>query len=301
MNHEQQHEQQADISASTLYVVPTPIGNLGDITERALSVLRGVDVIAAEDTRHTGLLLEYFAISARLFALHDHNEQQKAEQLLAKLQQGQSIALVSDAGTPLINDPGHHLVRRCREEGVRVVPLPGPCAAITALSAAGIALYRFCYEGFLPAKTKARQDRLLQLSKETRTLIFYESTHRLIDSLADFAMILGELRYVVLARELTKTWESIQGAPVGELLAWVKEDENRRKGEIVLIIEGFQPDESALSAESLHTMELLRADLSLKKSAALAAEIHGVKKNALYRYALAQNDANDDTEDDNQS
>lgn len=294
------HEQQADISASTLYIVPTPIGNLGDITERALSVLRGVDVVAAEDTRHTGLLLQHFAISARLFALHDHNEQQKAEQLLTKLQQGQSIALVSDAGTPLINDPGYHLVRRCREAGVRVVPLPGPCAAITALSAAGIASDRFCYEGFLPAKTKARQDRLLQLSEETRTLIFYESTHRLIDSLADVAAVLGESRYVVLARELTKTWESIQGAPVGELLAWVKEDENRRKGEMVLIVEGFQPDESALSAEALRTLELLRAELPLKKAAALAAEIHGVKKNALYRYALAQNDADDDTEDDNQ-
>lgn len=294
------HEQQADISASTLYIVPTPIGNLGDITERALSVLRGVDVVAAEDTRHTGLLLQHFAISARLFALHDHNEQQKAEQLLTKLQQGQSIALVSDAGTPLINDPGYHLVRRCREAGVRVVPLPGPCAAITALSAAGIASDRFCYEGFLPAKTKARQDRLLQLFEETRTLIFYESTHRLIDSLADVAAVLGESRYVVLARELTKTWESIQGAPVGELLAWVKEDENRRKGEMVLIVEGFQPDESALSAEALRTLELLRAELPLKKAAALAAEIHGVKKNALYRYALAQNDADDDTEDDNQ-
>ncbi len=294
------HEQQADISASTLYIVPTPIGNLGDITERALSVLRGVDVVAAEDTRHTGLLLQHFAISARLFALHDHNEQQKAEQLLDKLQQGQSIALVSDAGTPLINDPGYHLVRRCREAGVRVVPLPGPCAAITALSAAGIASDRFCYEGFLPAKTKARQDRLLQLSEETRTLIFYESTHRLIDSLVDVAAVLGESRYVVLARELTKTWESIQGAPVGELLAWVKEDENRRKGEMVLIVEGFQPDESALSAEALRTLELLRAELPLKKAAALAAEIHGVKKNALYRYALAQNDADDDTEDDNQ-
>lgn len=294
------HEQQADISASTLYIVPTPIGNLGDITERALSVLRGVDVVAAEDTRHTGLLLQHFAISARLFALHDHNEQQKADHLLAKLQQGQSIALVSDAGTPLINDPGYHLVRRCREAGVRVVPLPGPCAAITALSAAGIASDRFCYEGFLPAKTKARQDRLLQLSEETRTLIFYESTHRLIDSLADMATVLGEARYVVLARELTKTWESIQGAPVGELLSWVKEDENRRKGEMVLIVEGFQPDDSALSAEALRTLDLLRAELPLKKAAALAAEIHGVKKNALYRHALAQNAADDDAEDDNQ-
>ncbi|MDV5138624.1 16S rRNA (cytidine(1402)-2'-O)-methyltransferase [Chimaeribacter arupi] len=282
-----QHDQ-AVISASTLYVVPTPIGNLGDITQRALAVLQGVDLVAAEDTRHTGLLLQHFAINARLFALHDHNEQQKAELLLAKLQEGQSIALVSDAGTPLINDPGYHLVRRCREAGIRVVPLPGACAAIAALSAAGLASDRFCYEGFLPAKTKARKDTLQALIEEPRTLIFYESTHRLIDSLSDMVTVLGADRYVVLARELTKTWESIHGAPVGELLAWVLEDENRRKGEMVLIVEGHKATEEALPAEALRTLALLQAELPLKKAAALAAEIHGVKKNSLYRYALAQ-------------
>jgi len=279
----------ADISASTLYIVPTPIGNLGDITQRALTVLTSVDLIAAEDTRHTGLLLQHFAINARLFALHDHNEQQKAEQLLAKLQEGQSIALVSDAGTPLINDPGYHLVRRCREAGIRVVPLPGACAAITALSAAGLPSDRFCYEGFLPAKSKSRCDTLRALEQEPRTLIFYESTHRLLDSLQDIATVLGEDRYVVLAREITKTWESIQGAPIGELLAWVKEDENRRKGEMVLIIEGYKaPADDALPVEALRTLALLQAELPLKKAAALTAEIHGVKKNALYKYALEQ-------------
>ncbi|WKV48713.1 16S rRNA (cytidine(1402)-2'-O)-methyltransferase [Dickeya fangzhongdai] len=283
-------DQQAQISASTLYIVPTPIGNLADITQRALAVLQQVDLIAAEDTRHTGLLLQHFAINARLFALHDHNEQQKAEQLLARLQQGMSIALVSDAGTPLINDPGYHLVRRCREAGVRVVPLPGPCAAITALSAAGLPSDRFCYEGFLPAKTKARKDTLRDLLEEPRTLIFYESTHRLLDSLQDMVEVWGPERYVVLARELTKTWESLYGAPVAELLAWVQEDENRRKGEMVLIVEGYQPDEEALSAAALRTLQLLRAELPLKKAAALTAEIHGVKKNALYRYGLEQED-----------
>ncbi len=276
------------ISEGTLYIVPTPIGNLGDMTRRALEVLQAVDLIAAEDTRHTGLLLQHFAINARLFALHDHNEQQKAQALLAKLQEGQTIALVSDAGTPLINDPGYHLVRTCREAGVRVVPLPGPCAAIAALSAAGLPSDRFCYEGFLPAKSKGRRDALQALEQEPRTLIFYESTHRLLDSLADICRVLGEARYVVLARELTKTWESIHGAPVGELLAWVQEDENRRKGEMVLIIEGHKADEEALSAEALRTLALLQAELPLKKAAALAAEIHGVKKNALYKYALAQ-------------
>ncbi|MBA5601973.1 16S rRNA (cytidine(1402)-2'-O)-methyltransferase [Pectobacterium aroidearum] len=291
-------DQQADISASTLYIVPTPIGNLGDITQRALAVLASVDLIAAEDTRHTGLLLQHFAINARLFALHDHNEQQKADVLLAKLQSGQSIALVSDAGTPLINDPGYHLVRRCREAGVRVVPLPGACAAITALSASGLASDRFCYEGFLPAKTKARKDTLRDLGEEPRTLIFYESTHRLLDSLQDISEVLGAERYVVLAREITKTWESIHGAPVGELLAWVKEDENRRKGEMVLIVEGHQADDSALSAEALRTLTLLRAELPLKKAAALAAEIHGVKKNALYRYGLEQEGDRGESGDD---
>ncbi|ASN87434.1 16S rRNA (cytidine(1402)-2'-O)-methyltransferase [Pectobacterium versatile] len=291
-------DQQADISASTLYIVPTPIGNLGDITQRALAVLASVDLIAAEDTRHTGLLLQHFAINARLFALHDHNEQQKADVLLAKLQSGQSIALVSDAGTPLINDPGYHLVRRCREAGVRVVPLPGACAAITALSASGLPSDRFCYEGFLPAKTKGRKDKLRELGEETRTLIFYESTHRLLDSLQDISEVLGAERYVVLAREITKTWESIHGAPVGELLAWVKEDENRRKGEMVLIVEGHQVDDSALSAEALRTLALLRAELPLKKAAALAAEIHGVKKNALYRYGLEQEGNSGESGDD---
>lgn len=280
--------QQSVISASTLYVVPTPIGNLGDITHRALEVLKSVDLIAAEDTRHTGLLLQHFAINARLFALHDHNEQQKADQLLAKLQEGQSIALVSDAGTPLINDPGYHLVRRCREAGIRVVPLPGACAATTALCAAGVASDRFCYEGFLPAKTKGRKDTLMALTEEPRTLIFYESTHRLLESLQDMVTVWGPQRYVVLARELTKTWESIHGAPVGELLAWVQEDEVRRRGEMVLIVEGHKAQEDALPLEALRTLALLQKELPLKKAAALAAEIHGVKKNALYKHALEQ-------------
>ena len=282
-------KQRDDISSSTLYIVPTPIGNLGDITQRALSVLAGVDLIAAEDTRHTGLLLQHFAINARLFALHDHNEQHKAETLLAKLQEGQSIALVSDAGTPLINDPGYHLVRRCREAGIRVVPLPGACAAITALSAAGLPSDRFCYEGFLPAKSKGRCDTLRALEQEPRTLIFYESTHRLLESLQDMVTVWGTDRYVVLAREITKTWESIQGAPVGELLAWVLEDENRRKGEMVLIVEGYKvDDEDALPADALRTLALLQKELPLKKAAQITAEIHGVKKNALYKYALEQ-------------
>ena len=285
----------AAVTTSTLYIVPTPIGNLGDITQRALDVLSHVDLIAAEDTRHTGLLLQHFAINARLFALHDHNEQQKADQLISKLQQGLSIALVSDAGTPLINDPGYHLVNQCRKNGIKVVPLPGACAAITALSAAGLPSDRFCYEGFLPAKTKSRQDCLRDLAEEPRTLIFYESTHRLLDSLADMVTVWGEARYVVLARELTKTWETIQGMPVGELLNWVREDENRRKGEMVLIVEGYQkPQEDHFAPEVLRTLAILQKELPLKKAAAVTAEIYGVKKNALYKHVIAQNEAEQD-------
>ena len=285
----------AAVTTSTLYIVPTPIGNLGDITQRALDVLSHVDLIAAEDTRHTGLLLQHFASNARLFALHDHNEQQKADQLISKLQQGLSIALVSDAGTPLINDPGYHLVNQCRKNGIKVVPLPGACAAITALSAAGLPSDRFCYEGFLPAKTKSRQDCLRDLAQEPRTLIFYESTHRLLDSLADMVTVWGEARYVVLARELTKTWETIQGMPVGELLNWVREDENRRKGEMVLIVEGYQkPQEDHFAPEVLRTLAILQKELPLKKAAAVTAEIYGVKKNALYKHVIAQNEAEQD-------
>lgn len=278
------------VSASTLYVVATPIGNLGDITDRALSVLDHVDLIAAEDTRHTGLLLQHFNIRAnRLLALHDHNEHQKTALLIEKLHHGQSIALVSDAGTPLISDPGYQLVRRCTEAGIRVVPLPGACAAITALSAAGIASDRFCYEGFLPSKTKARQNALKALMEETRTIIFYESPHRILDSLQDISSIFGEERYVVLARELTKTWESIYGAPVQKLLNWIKEDEKRHRGEMVLIVEGHQiKADDPLPYAALETFRLLQAELSVKKSVALTAKIFNVKKNTLYRYALEQ-------------
>ncbi|WGL98025.1 16S rRNA (cytidine(1402)-2'-O)-methyltransferase [Arsenophonus sp. aPb] len=276
---------------STLYIVPTPIGNLDDITLRALQILKQVDLIAAEDTRRTGLLLQHFAINTRMMSLHDHNEQQKTDQLIPQLKQGLSIALVSDAGTPLINDPGYHLVKYCRQAGIRVVPLPGPCAAITALSAAGIASDRFCYEGFLPAKRKSRQEVLQGLMDESRTLIFYESPHRLLDTLADMVAIWGAQRYVILARELTKTWESIHGLPVGELLEWIKVDENRYRGEMVLVVEGYRaPKEAstAISFEVKKTLALLQQSLPLKKAAAITAEIYGLKKNALYKYALEQ-------------
>ncbi len=283
-----QHDKLNNLPA-TLYIVPTPIGNLADITQRAITVLASVDLIAAEDTRHTGLLLQHLAINARLFALHDHNEQQKADRLIEQLQQGISIALVSDAGTPLINDPGYHLVTRCRAEGIPVVPLPGACAAITALSAAGLPSDRFCYEGFLPAKSKSRRDTLRALSQEPRTLIFYESTHRLLECLQDMVVELGADRHIVLARELTKTWENIYGAPAAQLLQWVNDDDNRRKGEMVLVVAGAPPNpQQTLPDQALRTLRLLQSELPLKKAAALTAEIHGLRKNDLYRHAVSQ-------------
>ncbi|MBC3620890.1 16S rRNA (cytidine(1402)-2'-O)-methyltransferase [Vibrio metschnikovii] len=272
---------------ATLYIVPTPIGNLGDITQRALDVLAQVDIIAAEDTRHTGKLLAHFNIQTKTFALHDHNEQHKAQALVDKLLSGQSIALVSDAGTPLISDPGYHLVNQCRQAGVKVVPLPGACAVITALSASGLPSDRFSFEGFLPAKSKGRKDKFLEIAKVERTCIFYESPHRINESLQDMLEILGPDRQVVLARELTKTFETIQGLPLGELIEWINQDENRKRGEMVLLIHGLrETSNQALPEEALRSLAILSKELPLKKAAALAAEIYNVKKNALYKWGL---------------
>lgn len=270
-----------------LYIVATPIGNLQDISQRALAVLKEVDLVAAEDTRHSGLLLAHYGIKKPFFALHDHNEQQKAEVLVARLQQGENIALLSDAGTPLISDPGFHLVGYCRQAGIKIVPIPGACAAITALCAAGIASDRFCFEGFLPAKSKARRDKFAELSAEQRTLIFYESTHRIIDSLTDMQTVWGGDRYVVLARELTKAWETIHGDKLENLLHWLQQDNNRTKGEMVLVVEGQSAVESSeVSDEAIKALQRISQELPLKKAAAIVAELYGYKKNALYQLGL---------------
>ncbi|QIW15305.1 16S rRNA (cytidine(1402)-2'-O)-methyltransferase [Pasteurellaceae bacterium RH1A] len=270
-----------------LYIVATPIGNLADLSQRALDTLAQVDLIAAEDTRHSGLLLSHYGLKKPFFALHDHNEQQRAAHLVEKLAAGQNIALISDAGTPLISDPGFHLVRHCRQAGLKVVPIPGACAAITALCASGIASDRFCFEGFLPAKTKARLDKLNNLANEPRTLIFYESTHRILDTLEDMQTALGADRYVVMARELTKTWETIHGDELGNLIDWLKADHNRIKGEIVLVVEGKpETDEEGFSPQAVKLLQLLTNDLPLKKAATIVAETFGYKKNALYQYGL---------------
>ena len=272
-----------------LYIVATPIGNLQDITQRALDTFTQVDLIAAEDTRHSGLLLSHYGIKKPFFALHDHNEQEKAHILVEKLKQGSNIALISDAGTPLISDPGFHLVRQCREAGIRVVPLPGACAAITALCASGIASDRFCFEGFLPAKNKARKDKLENIAEEDRTLIFYESTHRILDTLEDMQSVLGGERYIVLAREITKTWETITGNTIKNLREWLLEDANRTKGEMVLIVEGKPKSDNndEISPQAVKALELIAEELPLKKAAAIVAELYGYKKNALYQFGLA--------------
>ncbi|WP_118788504.1 16S rRNA (cytidine(1402)-2'-O)-methyltransferase [Haemophilus haemolyticus] len=272
-----------------LYIVATPIGNLQDITQRALDTFTKVDLIAAEDTRHSGLLLSHYGIKKPFFALHDHNEQEKAHILVEKLKQGSNIALISDAGTPLISDPGFHLVRQCREAGIRVIPLPGACAAITALCASGIASDRFCFEGFLPAKSKARRDKLENIAEEDRTLIFYESTHRILDTLEDMQSVLGEERYIVLAREITKTWETITGNTIKNLREWLLEDLNRIKGEMVLIVEGKLKSDNndEISPQAVKALELIAEELPLKKAAAIVAELYGCKKNALYQFGLA--------------
>lgn len=277
------------IKPSTLYIVATPIGNLGDITLRAIETLKNVDLIAAEDTRHSGLLLQHFAIEGRLYPLHDHNEQQKTEALIEKLKSGLSIALISDAGTPLINDPGYHLVKACYRNQITVVPVPGACAAITALSVSGLPTDRFCYEGFLPAKSKARINLLTQLKQEPRTVVFYESTHRILDSLQDMLDVYGPEKIVVLAKELTKSWETIIHSPLKDLIEWLKADDNRRKGEFVLIVEGYDKvNEQEIDPDAIKLLNRLQQEIPLKKAAGIVAEIYGLKKNQLYQLGLEQ-------------
>lgn len=276
-----------------LYVVATPIGNLEDITHRALNVLREVDLIAAEDTRHTSKLLQHFAISTPLKPCHDHNEREQQGYLINLLLSGKNIALVSDAGTPLISDPGFHLVKEAQLKHIKVVPVPGACAVITALSAAGLPSDRFSFEGFLPAKSVARKNTLESLKQEQRTLIFYEAPHRLLESLQDLSAIFGSDRVAVLARELTKTFETIKQCSLAELVNWVASDANQQRGECVLLISPWKaPEEESINQESLRVLKVLLNELPVKQAAALAAEITGERKNKLYQYAIECIDKN---------
>lgn len=272
--------------AGRLYVVATPIGNRDDITLRAIEVLRQVDRIVAEDTRHSGRLLEHLGIRRPMMSLHEHNEDDAAQRVIEQLQAGQSLALISDAGTPLISDPGFPLIRACREQGIAVVPVPGASALIAALSVSGLPTDRFRFEGFLPRRQQARLGHLQSLRRETATLIFYESSHRVVEMLHDLVQVFGAQRLAVLARELTKLHETIRAAPLGELLDWVEADENQRRGEFVVLLGGAPADAGSATSEVDELLRILLAELPLRQAAGLAARITGEKKNQLYRRAL---------------
>lgn len=270
-----------------LYVVATPIGNLQDVTLRALDVFRQVDVVAAEDTRVTSRLLNHYGISSKkLIALHEHNENRAAPGIIAELEAGRSVALASDAGTPAFSDPGARLVAAARKAGFRVVPIPGPNAAAAALSASGLAGPHFLFYGFLPARAGERRSALDELAASPYLLVLYEAPHRIADTLADLAASFGETRRIVIAREMTKLFETIHECRLGEAAAWVGEDANRVKGEFVLIIEGQKEDRDALMTEATRTLEILLEDLPVKQAASLAAKITGARKNELYELAL---------------
>ena len=281
---------------STLYVVATPIGNLGDITLRALEILKGVDAIAAEDTRHTAGLLSHFGISKKLMAVHEHNEHQSAEKLLAQLNAGDNIALVTDAGTPGISDPGAVVVDFVRKAGIKVVPIPGASAVIAALSASGIAQNGFLFYGFLPASGAARRKALEALKVQTVTLVFYEAPHRIVESVNDMANVLGAERRVTFAREITKTFETIYSCNLGDAKAWLEADTNQQRGEFVLLVEAAEIKAAEeFSEETVRVLKLLMVDLPLKQAVKLAAEISNEKKNDLYEFALQLKSAKADT------
>ena len=273
---------------AALYIVATPIGNLGDMVPRAVEVLQSVDLIAAEDTRHSVRLMQHFGIETPLRAYHDHSGADTVDYLIGKIQAGQSIALISDAGTPLISDPGYRIVDAAMTAGIKIVPVPGASAAITALSAAGLPSDRFIFEGFLPAKQQGRIKQLQFLQEETRTLIFYEAPHRLLASLQDMAGVMGAEREVVLARELTKTYETIKRAPLAEMVAWVAAGSNQQRGECVLLLRGAVEQNTELDSEARRIMDVLLEELSIKQASVLAAKITGLKKKPLYQYGLDQ-------------
>lgn len=276
--------------SGTLYIVATPIGNLEDLSPRASSTLASVALIAAEDTRHSGRLLQHLGISKPMLALHDHNERDRASRLLDRLEAGEDVALVSDAGTPLISDPGYVLVRQARERGVRVSPVPGPCALVTALSAAGLPTDRFLFAGFLPSKRGARRSELEALATETATLVFYESPHRILETVAEIRDVMGSEREIVLGRELTKTFETFYAGPAREVCQIIEADPNGARGEFVVMIHGVRRESDEDDAGAVDTdklLQLLAAELPVKKVAKIAAELTGRSKNELYQRVLA--------------
>lgn len=275
------------MSESTLFVVSTPIGNLDDMAPRAIEVLKQVSVIAAEDTRHSRKLLNHFGVETPMIPCHEHNERHQAEVLLARLRQGDSVALISDAGTPLISDPGFVLVRMVREQGIKVAPVPGACALVAALSVSGLPTDRFYFEGFLPAKSSGRKKRLEALGSMTNTWAVYESTHRILDSLADFREVLGGDRYIVLAREMTKTFETVLAGKVEAVEKILQEDSNQCRGEFVVLVEGAEErKEEAVDPETVKLLQRLLQELPAKKAAAVIADVSGYRKKQLYELSL---------------
>lgn len=269
-----------------LYVVATPIGNIKDISYRAVEILAAADTIAAEDTRHSAVLLQHYSIQTPCIAVHEHNERQIAARIVEQIQSGHNVALISDAGTPLISDPGYHLVKAAREAGLRIIPIPGPSAFTAALSVSGLPSDRFVFEGFLPSKAGARGKRLEQLQHETRTLIFYEAPHRIAECLQDMAGVFGAERPAVLAREITKTFETIKLAPLAQLARWVAEDSNQQRGEIVILLHGAEAQPLSSDSDTDQLLAVLLEDMPTKQAAATAAKITGHKKKALYERAL---------------
>ncbi|HEU4484113.1 MAG TPA: 16S rRNA (cytidine(1402)-2'-O)-methyltransferase [Povalibacter sp.] len=274
------------VRPGTIYVVATPIGNLGDMTARAREVLGAVSRIAAEDTRHTRQLLQQLGIEAELTSLHEHNETGKSAALLERVATGESLAIVSDAGTPLISDPGFPLIAAARQRGISVVAVPGACAAIAALSIAGLPTDRFIFEGFLPAKSAARRSHLTSLAAEPRTLVFYEAPHRLRETLEDMAAVLGAGRAVTVSRELTKRFETSYSGSLQELLDQALQDENMSRGEIVIVVAGADPQPNALAADAQQLLRALLDELSPSQAARIAARITGAKRAELYEHAM---------------
>ncbi|MCB8768470.1 16S rRNA (cytidine(1402)-2'-O)-methyltransferase [Acinetobacter soli] len=272
--------------SAQLFVVATPIGHLDDMTYRAIETLKSVSLVAAEDTRQSAQLFKHYNITTPLTACHDHNENHKINELIQRLKAGENIALISDAGTPLISDPGFKLVRAAQEHKIRVVPVPGACAAVAALSAVGLPSDRFSFEGFLPSKSSQRMLQLEKLKDETQTLIFYEAPHRILDCVKDMMQVFGAERPVGFAREITKTFETIKKMSLGELVSFVEHDHNQQKGEIVLIV-GGNPVEKDMEQEKLdQLLTRLLEDLSVKAASQLAADLTGIKKKIAYQRAL---------------
>ena len=279
------------IQASCLYIVATPIGNLQDMSARAIETLSNVDIICCEDTRHSKRLLDHFSINAKLQSLHDHNEKDKSARIVEWLQSGQSIALISDAGTPLISDPGCFLVNCVKEAGFEVIPVPGACAIIAALSASGLPTDRFYFEGFVPAKSSNRKARFEALKEYEHTWIFYESPHRISDSLKDLQTVLGGQRTICFAREITKTFETIKKDSIENILQLMHDDHNQTKGEFVIMVQGIVVDKSEENEEAIALLRLLiDENIPLKTAAKIAAAHCNDKKNKLYKLALSWQD-----------